>query len=148
MHTFELRPNCSLTPRSAALFYLSIVTVCLATAGSFAMAGLWPVLPFAGLELLLLGAALAVSMRRGRARELIQVDERDVIVRKSAGREQVEMRFASPWTQVRLQTSPVRTWPSRLMLRSMGRGVEVGRFLTEDERRALNARLSQVIPPR
>lgn len=112
------------------------------------MAGFWPILPFAGLDLAILGAALKTSMRRGQARELIRVDERDVIVRKSRGGPPEEFRFASAWTRVRLEPAAVPAWPSRLVVGSMGRGVEVGAFLTESERRRLKVRLSQVIPPR
>lgn len=145
MHSFELRPNCSLTPRSAAVFYLGIVTVSLIIAGGFAAAGYWPILPFAGLELVALGAALRWSMRQGLARELICVDERHVRVRKTAVAGKREYEFARPWTQVELRTAAVPCWPSRLLLRSMGRSVEVGSFLTESERRGLRRRLAEVI---
>ena len=40
MHRFELKPNCSLDSRTAALFYLSILTVSLTVAGGFAALGL------------------------------------------------------------------------------------------------------------
>lgn len=147
MHVFELSPNCSLTPRSATLFFASVTAVCLPVALACAAAGLWPVLPFAGAELLGLGLALHLSLRRGRVREYIRVDERDVTVgRREAGRA-VEHRFARPWTRVRLRRARVASWPSRLLVGAMGRSVEVGAFLTEGERRRLGRRLSEVIRP-
>jgi uncharacterized membrane protein len=147
-HVFELSPNCSLTIRSAALFYVSILTASLTIAGAFAMAGFWPILPFAGLELLLLGAALCASLRRGRMREYIGISEHDVIVAGSRNGRAEEYRFARAWTRVELQPGAVPAWPSRLWLGSMGRRVEVGAFLTEGERRGLKIRLSQVIAAR
>lgn len=146
MHFFELRPNCSLTPRSATLFYLSILAVCLPVATAAAIAGFWPVLPFAGLELLGIGAALAISMRRGRTREFVRIDERDVTIGRSSGSRQVEHRFPRPWTRVQLRTASVPAWPSRLLVESMGRTVEIGHFLTESERQRLRARLAELIP--
>lgn len=146
MHLFELSPNCSLTSGTATLFYLSILIVSLAVAGGFAAIGFWPVLPFAGLELLGLGLALRLSLRRGRTREFIRIDERDVVVKRSGGRERMECRFSRPWTRVQLRAAPVPNWPSRLLLGSMGRTVEVGAFLTESERRRLKARLSELLP--
>jgi len=146
VHFFELRPNCSLTSRSATFIYLSILAVCLPIAVAAAMAGFWPILPFAGLELLGVGAALAVSMRRGRSREYIRVDEREVTVGRSDGNRQMEYRFPRPWTKVELRTASVAAWPSRLLVRSMGRTVEIGHFLTENERQRLKARLAELIP--
>lgn len=146
MHFFELSPNCSLTPRSAAFFYLSVLTVSLGTAGPFAVAGFWPILVVAGLELLGLGAALYISLRRGRIREFIRIDEREVLVGLSEDGQRAEHRFARPWTTVRLRKADVPAWPSRLLLGSMGRAVEVGAFLTESERLRLRTRLAQLIP--
>lgn len=148
MHLFELSPNCSLTPGTASLFYVSILTVSLSIAGAFAAMGFWPVLPFAGLELLGLGVALHLSLRRGRVREFIRIDERSVVIASADAGRTVEHRFARPWTRVELRAGAVATWPSRLLLGAMGRTVEVGAFLTESERRRLGARLAELLPPR
>lgn len=145
MHLFELRPNCSLTRRTATLFFLGIATVSLGIAGSFAAAGYWPILPFAGLELAALGMALWLSMRQGRMRELIRVDDDNVTVHKSHGDQVRRYEFQRPWTRVYLQRSAATNWPSRLSLRSMGRSVEVGSFLTDEERDGLRGRLTEVI---
>lgn len=146
MHLFELSPNCSLTPGTATLFYLSILTVSLTIAGGFAALGFWPVLPFAGIELLGLGLALRLSLRRGRTREFIRIDESEVRVNRWSGRQRTEVRFARPWTRIQLRASAVPSWPSRLLLGSMGRTVEIGAFLTEGERRRLRARLAELLP--
>jgi uncharacterized membrane protein len=145
VHLFELRPNCSLTRRTATIFFLCIATVSLGIAGSFAAAGYWPILPFAGLELAALGAALAFSMRQGRMREMIRVDESNVTVRTSHGDQVHEYEFQRPWTRVQLKRPSAGNWPSRLSLKSMGRSVEVGSFLTDDEREGLRGRLTEVI---
>ncbi|HHQ13387.1 MAG TPA: DUF2244 domain-containing protein [Chromatiales bacterium] len=127
------------------VFYLGIVTVSLTVAGSFAWAGYWPILPFAGLELLGLGLALYASMRRGRIRESICVDERKVVVSKTSPDRRATYEFSRPWTKVELIRPPVDNWPDRLVLRSMGRSVEVGAFLTDNERKSLRKRLDSVI---
>lgn len=145
MHLLELSPNCSLTPRTATLFYCTVSALALVTAGAFAAAGMWPILPFAGLELLGLGAALALSVRRGRVRELIRIDERDVVVARLQGRRRTEVRFIRAWTRVQLRRPAYASWPSRLLLGSMGRAVEVGSFLTEPERASLGRRLKELI---
>lgn len=160
MHLFELRPNSSLTPRAAAVFFLSIGAVSLAIAASFAALGLWPILPFAGLELAGLGAALAVSLGRGRAREYIRVEGDAVVIRRwrpgwmagfRAGAEGgagtwTEVALPRHWTRVEWRRAGNAHWPGRLMLRCGGRAVEVGAFLTEGERSGLRDRLLEVIP--
>jgi uncharacterized membrane protein len=145
VHRFELRPNSSLSPRAACVFYLSVAAVSLGIATSFAMLGYWPILPFAGLELLGLGAAMLTCQRRAQAREYISVDAHSVVVSKRGPGWKRDYRLARPWTRVDLQAAGVAHWPSRLLLRCSGRSVEVGTFLTEDERRGLRARLREVI---
>lgn len=146
MHRFELSPNCSLTKASALVFYLGIVTVSMTVAVGFALAGYWPILPFAGLELLALGVALRWSLREGQRRELIQVDESHVLVSKTGRKGEHEFEFARPWTRVELIKARTATWPRRLVLRSKGRAVEVGGFLTDSERASLGERLAEIIP--
>jgi len=144
---FELVPNRSLTVRSAAVFYLSIVAITLAIAVFFAMAGFWPILTVAGIEMAVLGAALWWTMRKTRARELIRVDERNVVIRKFRPDRDEEYEFSRYWTQVRLEQRGSPHWPTRLTLRSKGRSVEIGSFLTDGERDGLKRRLAEVIAP-
>lgn len=141
MHLFELSPNCSLTPRSAACFFASIVGVSLTIATVFAAMGYWPVLPFTGLEMLLLGAALRYSLKRGQRRQYIQVDGERVIVHRLSRERSESVEFARPWTRLELRA----TGPSRLFVASMGRRVEVGEFLTDAERLGLRRRLAEVL---
>lgn len=146
MHLFELSPNCSLTPRAALVFYFGIVAVSLTIAVGFAIVGYWPILPFAGLELLALGAALRWSMLQGQRRERIRIDEHYVRVSKTGRGDAREYEFSRAWTRVKLVKANQSTWPHRLLLTSKGKAVEVGRFLTEDERESLGRRLTEVIP--
>jgi uncharacterized membrane protein len=59
----ELRPNCSLSLRAAFLFFGFVCLTSFGIAGLMAAQGFWPVPPFAGLEMLVLGWALAISNR-------------------------------------------------------------------------------------
>ena len=117
----------------------------LSVAIGFALVGYWPILPFAGLELLALGVALRWSLREGQRRELIRIDESHITVSKSARGQVNEYRFVRPWTRVELEKARTATWPRRLLLTSKGRTIEVGEFLTEDERESLCLRLTEVI---
>ena len=150
MHSFELRPNSSLTPRAAAFFYGSLVAILLGIALGCAALGFWPVLPFAGLELAVLYWAVTWVLRRAEAREYIRVDDASVLVEKCArdrrgGTSRVEYAFQRQWTQLELRAGNPAHWPSRLLFRSRGRSVEIGAFLTDGERRGLKDRLAEVL---
>ena len=118
-----------------------MATVSLGIASVFAAKGLWPVLPFAGAELALLWAAIEISMRRGRRREVIRILDDLIVVEKRDGRGRRRVEFARYWARLALVAAPRAGRPSRLLLRSHGRHCEIGRFLTEDARHALKRRL-------
>jgi uncharacterized membrane protein len=141
----ELRPNCALTPRRARLFFASIAIPCFAVAGYFTARGFWPVLPFAGLEIVVLGAALVWTLRRSRMLERVTITEQEVCIEVTDGALAERVVFPRHWSRVTLRAPHSALHPSRLLIESRGREFEVGGFLTEDERRALAVRLRRVI---
>ncbi len=145
--TFHISPNLSLSPTGALLFYLSVVLGTLLVSGSVALAGFWPVLPFAGLELALLGWVLWSIQKRGRYKEVLTVSQQSVVVEK--GEQDVEERveFARHWAGVEMRKGRSRSAASRLAITAHGKRCVVGDCLTEDERRALARRLTECIGP-
>jgi uncharacterized membrane protein len=141
----EIAPNCSLGVPGALLFFASLCCLSFAIAGVMALRGYWPILPFAGLEMLLLGWALMTSLRRGRERQTITISERDVLVESCTANDRVQVVFPRHWAQVKLRHPASRLHPSRLVIESHGRQCEVGQFLTEEERRGLASRLNRLI---
>lgn len=144
-HRIELAPNCSLTPRAARLFVGSLACVTLAVAAFFALRGLWPVLPFAGLEIGLLAWAVRASRRQGAEREVILVSEENVVVERRGAAGSRLTVFPRHWSRVTLRGPQAALHPSRLTIESHGRACEVGRFLTEEERRGLAERLRLLV---
>ncbi|MDX1656689.1 MAG: DUF2244 domain-containing protein, partial [Candidatus Competibacteraceae bacterium] len=53
--------------------------------------------------------------------------------------------FNRVWTQVVVERCPDGWYPSRLLIRSQGRVVEIGRFLSEPERERLATELVRVL---
>jgi uncharacterized membrane protein len=141
----QIAPNCSLQPRSAALFFASICVVSLSIAGTLALFGMWPILPFAGLEMLVLGWALRVSLRRRHHFQTIALSEDRITVETRNGALSERFEFPRHWARVKLRRADSRLHPSRLMIESHGRSCEVGSFLTEEERRALAKRLMRSV---
>ena len=142
--TIRLAPHCSLSTRGALYFYASACATPCAVAGLMALRGWWPVLPFAGLELLLLGAVLWHSLRRRDRGEVITVTDERIEINSQVARKQ-SIVFPRHWAQVKLRRAASPLHPSRLLIMSHGRSFEVGSFLTEGDRRELAGRLRRAV---
>ncbi|MBC8026900.1 MAG: DUF2244 domain-containing protein [Steroidobacteraceae bacterium] len=141
---FDLAPHCSLTPRTALLFFGSVCFATFGVAGAATLMGYWPVLPFAGAEMLLLGWALKTSMDRGHEREHIDVTETEVIIEYSTGAPR-RVVFPRHWARVKIRRPKSRLHRAHLVIESHGRAYEVGKFLSEEERLHLASHLGRVI---
>ena len=139
----SLWPHRSLTARGFVAFFgatAALVAVpMLMTLGSPAV---WMVLPFAGVTLWGLWAAIGRNSRDARAlsEELVLTRDSIALTRHSPqGRQDWQ---ANPhWVRVRLhpEGGPV---PDYLTLKGNGREVELGAFLSDTERRALHGELA------
>jgi uncharacterized membrane protein len=145
MIQLSLTPRQSLTPTGARVFTAIVGATILAVALPFAARGLWPVLVFAGLAIALLAWAVRASLRAASKRETIDIDERAISVRCSGPGGEHFSVFPRYGSKVKLHAPSTALHPSRLVLESPGQACEVGRFLTEDERRTLAARLQQLV---
>ena len=141
----EICPNCSLSVRGARWFFASVCVAPCGIAAFLALKGFWPILPFAGLEMLLLGWALKVSLERRFHRQIIVVTDSDVSIESCDRRRHAHIVFPRHWAQVKLRRSAAQLHPSRLTIESHGRQCELGSFLTEEERRGLARRLQRLI---
>ena len=141
----EICPNCSLSLRGARLFFAAACVVPFGVAGFLAIKGFWPVLPFAGLEMAVLGWALNTSMERRFHRQTITLTERDVSIESRERLRSEQVVFPRHWAQVKLRRPAANLHPSRLTIESHGRQCELGSFLTEEERRGLALRLQRLI---
>ena len=140
-----IRPNRSLTRRQLQLAFLVIATVCLGIASVFTAFGMWPVLPFAGAEVLVVGIGFYLSALGGRETEIVSVNSDKVAVAKGRRRIRERLELQRAWAQIRLLPPRIRWYPTRLVIRSHGKEVELGGFLNEDERRQLAGELRHAI---
>jgi uncharacterized membrane protein len=143
--TFVIQPNRSMSWRHLLLAYLGISAVVVTIGLCSLSAGLPLVLPFSGLEVIVLGAAFYVTAWRGGIRQIITISNDRVVV--EAGRTGPETReeFQRQWAGVVLEQSPNSWYPSHLYLRSHGRQVEIAVFLNEQERRGLAVELRKAL---
>ena len=141
----ELAPNCSLSVAGARWFFASCCVASFGVAGLVASQGFWPVLPFAGLEMLLLGIALKLSLARRHQKQIILISTEVVEIEDRDAARRASVVFPRHWAQVRIRAGGSPLHPSRLVIESHGRRHEIGSFLNEQERLGLAARLKRLI---
>lgn len=146
--TIILRPNGSLNRRQGLALLAFCALLMGGIGGVFAAIGAWLVLPFSGLEWLLLAYCLHLSMKQSTRREVITIGEDLVKVEKGRNRPEQTYRFQRAWVTLSCSESPIRGRPSRLSLRLHGKEVEIGRFLLESERQALAKELRALLGSR
>ncbi|MCG8594849.1 MAG: DUF2244 domain-containing protein [Kiloniellales bacterium] len=129
----ELTPHRSLPPEGFVLLMGLIGLISFVAGVMFFVVGAWPVVGFLGLDLLLIYLAFRASYRSGRAYETLRLTRHDLTLKRvdSWGRAQ-RWQLPSTWLQVLIDDTPQRQ--SQLTLRSHGRSLVVGSFLTPEER--------------
>jgi len=140
---FIISPNCSLSRGQTRLFFAGISLFALLVALRFYLLGAWVVLPITALELLVLGVSLRMFMRNAGQVEVLTMDSQEVTLQRRGGSEEGEWRFQTYWLRVLLDKDNKSWYPSRLVLSSHGRAVEIGAFLTEEDREALAESIGQ-----
>jgi uncharacterized membrane protein len=138
---YTLRPNCSLSWRWVKRLLVGLALCMTAVSTYWVALGAWLVVPFTGLEFLVLGFGFYACSVAGHSREVIEVDGADLRVLRGHRRLEEVARFPRHWTRVTLSHDPRGWYPSRLVLRCHGRRCEVAARLVEAEREDLAAEL-------
>ncbi len=134
-----LQPNRSLTWHESVIVFSGMAATITAIGLVFTLMGYWLVLPFAGLEVLVLGVCFYQVAMSGRQRQLLVISPEKVRVEKgllrrspgSRGGPQERMEFTRAWVRVTLRRNE---GPGRLVVGAAGDEIEIGEFLTEQER--------------
>mgnify|MGYP006151087003 CR=1 FL=1 len=132
-----LYPHRSLPVQGFLLLLACVATVSFMLGLVFAASGAWPIFCFFGLDVLLLFIAFRMNYRAGRLFEHIQLFENEILIRRvhPNGRAQ-EWRMQPNWLQITTVPSSeaLKAPIPEVRLRSHGRSIGIGRFLTNDER--------------
>ncbi len=114
-----------------------MVVVSFGIAGIFAAVGYWVVFPFAGLEMAALGVGLYLCSMRANWCEVISIHNGTIEIVVGRHRPEHSYTFDRHWARIVLAPPRARGYPSRLLLRSHGREMEVGACLNNEERHHL-----------
>jgi len=127
-------PNRSLgvVARRWVLAWIALTSLGIATGA--AAFGAWPVMPFAGIEVLLVAFAFHVLRRHDADYERIVIGEHEVRVEARHARSVSSFVAYRPWACIEVRDRGMRC---TLSLAYAGRTVPVGRLLSDEGRRAL-----------
>ena len=128
-----LTPHRSLPPRGFLILMLAVGGISFAAGVGFFLAGAWPVVGFLGLDVLLIYVAFRLNYRSARMHESLRLTRGSLTVERVevSGRSR-QWQFQPTWLQVLMDDPPQHE--SRLTLRSHGRSLVIGDFLTPEER--------------
>lgn len=139
-----LRPAPPLSAHAMVLVLGAVGLVNFILGVIFVLKGAWPVMPFLGLDVLLLVWAFHRCRQRAQSYEHIVLSlSRLHITRHPFGGQSREISLNPYWLNVAIEEEAEQ--PRHLLLSSHGRSVEVGGFLGPDERVRLAQLLRQAL---
>lgn len=138
---WRLARNCSLTPGQLFGTYAALCAVSLAIALGFSWYGASPVLAFAGVELLLVGAALLVYARHATDHERITLAGGALDVLHQCGGQTERCQFRAAWVRV----EPLSSDRSLIELTGDGQSSCVGRYVRPELRQPLAQELRRAL---
>ena len=139
-----LSPHRSLSPRGFAILLIAVCAVAFVAGMAFFLIGAWPVVGFLGLDVALIYLAFRINYRHSRMHETVALTRRNLTVRRVDHRGRVaSWRFQPTWLQVLIDEPPQHH--SQLVLRSHGRSLVIGSFLSPAERLDLATALRRAL---
>lgn len=130
-----LRPNLSASWRTNLIFVLFLMLVMQLIAAMFAYLGAWPILPFAGAESLFILLVLYFWYRRYAEQEVLTFAASHLLLERGQYLPRQTWQFDRFWLRGYIDQRP-QGLPS-VYLKCQGRALEIGRYLSEDEKRQL-----------
>lgn len=140
--TFVTRRNNSLSPGGRRLVLGFLAVHVLAISLGFAFSGAWLVLPFGGLDVLLVVLAFRYMERHAADYESLSLGEDTIVIERGQLGRTRKFEFNRHWAQVDYQ-EPRGMDSGKLVLRSHGTDVEFGIYLTDKQRADVACRLKE-----
>ena len=139
-----LRPNPPADPRVLRGILIAVLLINLAFGLYFVSRGAWPIFPFMGLDVALLYWAFRVSARAARRFERVTLTHENLLIARHPVRgPATEIALNPYWVRVDYDDPPEH-W-SRLLLKSHGKSVQIGSFLSPPARHDFAERLKSAL---
>ena len=140
-----LKPNKSLSWKSNLLFIIAISVTCGAIGIGFYLVGASLILPFAGLEILLVGICVYFVVNRTYKQEIITMTPERLKIEKGLSKPDRVWEYFRVWAYVIVEQPKHPWYPAHILITSKGERVPIGDFLTEKEKLTLVENLKTII---
>jgi uncharacterized membrane protein len=131
------RGNFSLGADGLVGLLLALAAVSLCLAGLLALQGYWPILLVAIIQLVLVAWILVRAWQRAWVADVIEVAADKIWVTHQRHRQKSHYELETAWAVIELQQPEVAWYSPRIQLRSRSQAVELGSFLTSEEKHQL-----------
>lgn len=141
----QARGNFSLDAGGLLILLIALAAVTLVLAGLLAWQGYWPVLLIAVIQVVLVTWILIRAWQRSWLVETIQVGPEQISVLQQTYKRKRRHELETAWAVIELQQPRVAWYSPRLVLRSKAMTLELGSFLTGEEKHQLADQLKSAI---
>jgi uncharacterized membrane protein len=144
--SYLIQPNQSLSWSQTLRFFYVSLFISLLIAVGFLLMGAWLILPFTGLEMLLLFAGLYWVSWRCCECEVLSIKEESIEIERFRG-QQSKALIVLPrqWTRIEFQKRDDVWYSTKLQFCFRQQCVEVASHLTDEEKKRLVAEIRQVL---
>jgi uncharacterized membrane protein len=141
-----LKPNYSWTWRYNLYLLYTLMGISVTLGISFLLMGAWLILGYSIIEMAVLAACMHYCVSQCSKREVITVSEHDVHIEKGTRRPSKSWDYQRLWAKFLVQ-HPRHPWdPAVISIRSHGKELELGSFLSKPDKYELIRQLKRVIP--
>ena len=135
MNTWQMRRNCALTPKQLLKFYIVLVCLSSAVATGFLLAGVWVIVIFTIIEVSAVTVGFLVYCRHALDYEIIEIDDKRLIVKKFIGYKEKIYEFNAQWAKIELSPEGSKTF----FISQSNLRVELGHFIRPEQQASLIA---------
>ena len=125
------------------ILLLALVTLCLAAV--LAVQGYWPILMIAVVQIILVSWILIRAWKRAWVSETREIGPDRIVIERQRHRRKRRIELTSAWAVVELRKPEFAWYGPTLKLRSGGESVELGAFLTTEEKHQLAIHLEKAV---
>lgn len=139
-----LSPNKSMTWETNKKILFGMFVVSMIIGISFASIGAWMILPFAGLETMMVGIGMYYVCWKLNFKETIQIEAESFILQKGVYVPKKIWQWQTSQISLLKQPSRYRMSAPTLFLKHLNQKIEIGEFLNREEKKELREHLIDI----
>ena len=140
-----LRPNRSLSWRGNVALVCSLGLLAVLIGGGFALLGAWVILPFSGLEIMLLLTCLYILSERNAHQEVITFSPDKVIIERGKAAPKKAWTYSRRWSSFYVEKPDAQWTAPTIYIRNRADKLELGAFLNRRDKIKLVNTLKRIV---